>query len=1248
MPQASRKDVPTQRAQDKESKRARGTFKYITSCASAYLSLGALSCAECRRLKLKCDKTVPCSSCKRRGCSAICPNGSLITGQGTRFVLADTEKLHQKIANMSDRIRQLEDALAILQSSGSGPSGEPHPLLHRDLLKIKSSIELHSATLGGPGEDGGDGEEGNEEDGEQYIDAFGTLAIRDDGAATFYGRSAGSEVRHSSYPHLQSNASTYNGHPGSYQDGTDTPLPSTITTLAASFPLSPSMPILPDSNSSPFAHQPPPVQGSPITLQTLTSYFLPPYAEALRLTQLYLEQAPWFFGAVTSRQIEQELLPLWYEEAATVASTPPSRNGAVSIASGSPSLAGGALGDNPNRAGTSHDLALLFVLFCFGSLTDTNLLSPPDNAHAERFYQLTKASLTLDPAGGTDGKQSRNGILERPPSVATVQALSLMAIYEGMCSGENSIESTWALMGLACKLAQSVSIFPHRDCARWKLTPAEVQKRRALFWELFITDCWQSLATGRIATFSLPFVDCELPFDPDQTMADDGSVQPSFPFWKARFGAECVSAVVQGTLTSRAPKYSIILDLDRKVRDMELPLYAQGPPPQGLGLAQTMSHFMPTNYRELTLLYIHRCFFAHAISSNPLDPIKSQYAPSFLAGYRSACTIVASVRQQFALFPAQIARFWVLWTHAFSASVSLDHCVMLASVATHSSRSKVAPAALLELKNACDLFESASGYGGRAIKFLPILRRLQMKAQQAYRDANSGLPASIPNDIFKPSQAEDQKDELSIFSGKTHTVSTKSAVSSTNPSSNVTPPSTSRGSGKNIRSSSDSPQQMFTDNPSFAGVHPSLVSELNVFHGHIKAQIQNAYRAGGEVFGGGPMMVDAIHRMPPGQQQQVQHQQQVPVHQLQQQMQMAQQQQHQQALYQQAQQQQLKQQMEIQRQQRAQEQEIQRQQELQRQQQQELIKQQQQQQQLEHRRQQEKHQQLQRQEEYRQQLENQQRQLQQQHTMSQYRQHSYNHEQQHPPPIVTALNYEVPASSHPSQVAPITAPAHPQRHLSHSHSLSNMQHTYQQQYQHIPHDSVQIQHTIQGSHQQQQQQIPQQHSMYAVPPETSHYPTPESMRASSSMHSSSASSVNHTPPASAYGQTSIPPTPVSASYVPDTYKYWPAASSSFAMPDQQPHTYATAPPQMQRHQLYTPENALRGIAAEDHSLQETWQSYMNKVCVAPVTFAILKSSFPMILLGWFSTPIPRGLIHFKNPDRFYIYNRFVALLSCSS
>ncbi|KAF7345605.1 hypothetical protein MVEN_01579500 [Mycena venus] len=160
MPQSAKKDISAQRQLEKESKRARG----------------ALSCAECRRLKLKCDKTVPCSSCKRRGCSAICPNGSLITGQGTRFVLADTEKLHHKVAAMSDRILHLEDALAVIQST---VTTEPHPLLTRELLKIKSSIELHSAN---------EGEDEKALSDSEYIDAFGTLAIREDGAATFYGR----------------------------------------------------------------------------------------------------------------------------------------------------------------------------------------------------------------------------------------------------------------------------------------------------------------------------------------------------------------------------------------------------------------------------------------------------------------------------------------------------------------------------------------------------------------------------------------------------------------------------------------------------------------------------------------------------------------------------------------------------------------------------------------------------------------------------------------------------------------------------------------------------------------------------------------------------------------------------------------------------------------------------------------------------------------------------------------------------
>ena len=65
------------------------------------------------------------------------------------------------------------------------------------VFQIKSSLELHSAVEEHDKETattvGKVEEEETEETG--YIDAFGTLAIRDDGAATFYGRSAGSEVR---------------------------------------------------------------------------------------------------------------------------------------------------------------------------------------------------------------------------------------------------------------------------------------------------------------------------------------------------------------------------------------------------------------------------------------------------------------------------------------------------------------------------------------------------------------------------------------------------------------------------------------------------------------------------------------------------------------------------------------------------------------------------------------------------------------------------------------------------------------------------------------------------------------------------------------------------------------------------------------------------------------------------------------------------------------------------------------------
>jgi hypothetical protein len=74
------------------------------------------------------------------------------------------------------------------------------------------------------------------------------------------------------------------------------------------------------------------------------------------------------------------------------------------------------------------------------------------------------------------------------------------------------------------------------------------------------------------------------------------------PHWKAQFGKQCVSEVVAGILPARPPKYSVILDLDRKICDMELPKYALDSPPAGAPFSVVMQHFMPVNYRCLSEL----------------------------------------------------------------------------------------------------------------------------------------------------------------------------------------------------------------------------------------------------------------------------------------------------------------------------------------------------------------------------------------------------------------------------------------------------------------------------------------------------------------------------------------------------------------------------------------------------------------------------------------------------------------------
>ena len=170
---------------------------------------------------------------------------------------------------------------------------------------------------------------------------------------------------------------------------------------------------------------------------------------------------------------------------------------------------------------------------------------------------------------------------------------------------------------------------------------------------------------------------------------------------------------------AKTPTYSTVLQLDRKLRGFAVPASLQiagfGNSESRVGnyyesvplilqrhvvLAVRESrrpsssclHFRSCLTYILDLLYMHRGFFARAISDHPKDPLGSPYGGSFIAAYRSAGSLVALVRNIHSQLKELTERMWFLWTHLFSCSVSYPTlCECLVSLTFSGCRSFLAP-----------------------------------------------------------------------------------------------------------------------------------------------------------------------------------------------------------------------------------------------------------------------------------------------------------------------------------------------------------------------------------------------------------------------------------------------------------------------------------------------------------------------------------------------------------------------------
>jgi len=316
-------------------------------------------------------------------------------------------------------------------------------------------------------------------------------------------------------------------------------------------------------------------------------------------------------------------------------------------------------------------------------------------------------------------------------------------------------------MGIAVKIAQSIGL--HRDSGRWKVEPAETQRRRELFWELFTYDSWQCLTFGRPPSFALPHVDSKLPFQANST--DD----QLFHAWKHRFTSECMNLLHDQAFNAKMPSYATVVQLDRKMRAFPVPALLQvncyGSSPGSLSdstMLMLQRHIVLA-IREAALLYLHRSFFARAISDHPKDPLGSPYGASVLAAYRSAGALVALMRNLHTQLKEPSERMWFLWTHMFSCAI------VLGSIVTRCPSIGIASSALAQLDSACELFDKAAR-GFRADRVLDIMLHLQQKAHAAIEEyeRQRGSPTRYgPQSASSPA---DDNDELSVLGGKTRLV----------------------------------------------------------------------------------------------------------------------------------------------------------------------------------------------------------------------------------------------------------------------------------------------------------------------------------------------------------------------------------------------------------------------------------------------------------------------------------------------
>ncbi|RAK77690.1 uncharacterized protein BO72DRAFT_477267 [Aspergillus fijiensis CBS 313.89] len=708
----------------------------------------SLSCAECRRLKMKCDRQLPCSNCVRRRRTSFCNPGAADT---TPSRGSDTPKKQRKSPAQAEHPPTQEDNAP---RSPDIPRLD-HPSIHiwdtppqHDVSQHRGQAHITAAEQGSADHSGRNSRQpphnGNRRDDFEQL-ALLDHALQSDpvheSSSAASGRislSGPSDRRNSGYQNPVPQPLGVAGQNGSYgtlmlgkggrskylgptagsewlkesetQDASDSP----PVTRAPSPKIPDSVPSQPyrlTPGTTPIAF-PFNVAASHVSTRELLSR-LPTKEEAETLVGSYYRYCAWHHDVAPKASFQKTFDRIYkFAEGVSV----------------SPRV-------NP------QEIALVFIVLAQGTLF--NIEMPNYDPSAEDWLHLSELALVK-------GRFLSNNM------VAGLQTLHLMAHLHLHLDKGGRGDNAWPLWGLVMRLVQAMGM--HRDGARWNLPPDVIEERRKVFWELNAADTFQAHCFSRPCAMNPEHCDVAFPSEPENATGEKSYSILRFEL------SQLSSEILHMAMKVHKPPYSAVTDLDIRLGEFErnLPFSLRcraaflsmpsryphveaaieaSPEPSRRSMTISFQQMnLALNISE-TIINLHRPYYAKALYDIN-DRMRSVYAPSFLTVIERCAIIIAIVDDIHTRFPAVSTRQWNFWYHVFGSALCLGTLVL------RDPSNPMAAFALTQLDAAINLFTSLIQYGANTPRYgrnLQWLTRLRARASAKIASAST-QPAAAQDD----------------------------------------------------------------------------------------------------------------------------------------------------------------------------------------------------------------------------------------------------------------------------------------------------------------------------------------------------------------------------------------------------------------------------------------------------------------------------------------------------------------------